>query len=74
MNDEQQSIILLWAIKGAILSMEPDTPEAEEARELFEQVETNSREILRLRSENERLSDRMTEIIGGTLLGGLNAD
>lgn len=74
MNDEQHSIVMLLALKGAILTMDPYTPEAEEARELFEQVETNSREILRLRSENERLSGRMTEIIGGTLLEGLNAD
>lgn len=75
MTDNRPDIILLAALKGAIVSLPENTPEEIgkkiEASKLYERVEMNSRRILRLRDENKEHSDKICAIIEETFhMGG----
>lgn len=67
MTDNRPDIILLAALKGAIISLPEEKPEEFnkkfEVIKLYERLEENSRLILRLRGENEELSDKICAII-----------
>lgn len=67
MTDNRPDIILLAALKGAIISLPEEKPEEVgkkvEAIKLYERLEENSRLILRLHGENEELSDKISAII-----------
>ena len=68
MDDENRSdIIMLAALKGAIISLPEEKPEEInkklEAIKLFERVEENSKLIIRLRDENSTLCDKLCAII-----------
>lgn len=67
MTDNQPDIILLAALKGAIISLPEEKPEEVKSKleviKLYERLEENSRLILRLRDENNELSDKICAII-----------
>lgn len=68
MDENMPDLILLAALKGAVISLPDEKPEEKakkvEAIKLYERVEENSRLILRLRDENSKLSDELCAIIG----------
>ena len=67
MTDNRPDIILLAALKGAIISLPEEKPEEIKSKleviKMYERLEENSRLILRLRGENEELSDKICAII-----------
>ena len=67
MTDNRPDIILLAALKGAVISLPEEKPEEInrkfEAIKMYDRLEENSRLILRLKGENEELSDKICAII-----------
>lgn len=63
MTDNRPDIILLAALKGAIISLPEEINRKFEAIKMYDRLEENSRLILRLKGENEELSDKISAII-----------
>ena len=67
MTDNRPDIVLLAALKGAIISLPEEKPEEIKSKleviKMYEGLEENSRLILRLRDENNELSDKICAII-----------
>ena len=67
MTDNRPDIVLLAALKGAIISLPEEKPEEIKSKleviKMYERLEENSRLILRLRDENNELSDKICAII-----------
>ena len=67
MTDNRPDIVLLAALKGAIISLPEEKPEEIKSKleviKLYERLEENSRLILRLRDENKELSDKICAIV-----------
>ena len=67
MTDNRHDIVLLAALKGAIISLPEEKPEEIKSKleviKLYERLEENSRLILRLRDENKELSDKICAIV-----------